>query len=163
MNNVPVIFPLAKSHLRPSPKPRRKLVLTGPSTSSQEAPPTAISAASSKNPTDESESGGTQHQIERLREELQNILRLNDSLQHDLSIFKFGLRRFKDSNKDMSHYTGLTYCQFVALFKFLNAHGICHRLNYWGSAYAQIQLPDNEKRGQKRSLEPEEELFLTLR
>ena len=49
MNNVPVIFPLAKSHLRPSPKPRRKLVLTGLSTSSQEAPPTAISAALSTN------------------------------------------------------------------------------------------------------------------
>ena len=161
MNNAPVIFPLAKSHLRPFPKPRRKLVLTGPSTSSQEAPPTAISAASSTKETDESEGGGPQ-QIERLREELQNVLRLNESLQHDLSIFKFGLRRFKDSEKDMSYYTGLTYGQFVALFKFLNAHGICHRLNYWGSDYAHIQLPDSEKRGQKRSLEPEDELFLTL-
>ena len=62
----------------------------------------------------------------------------------------------------MSYYTGLTYGQFVALFKCLNAHGICHRLNYWGSGYAQIQLPDGEKKGQRRSLEPEDELFLTL-
>ena len=99
MNNVPVIFPLPKSHLRPSPKPRRKHVLTGPSTSSQEAPPTAISAASSTKETDESEVGGTQQQIERLREKLQNVPCLNESLQHDLSIFKFGLRRFKDSDK----------------------------------------------------------------
>ena len=64
----------------------------------------------------------------------------------------------------MSYYTGLTYMygQFVALFKFLNAHGICHGLNYWGSDYAQIQLPDSKKKGQKRSLEPEDELFLIL-
>ena len=62
----------------------------------------------------------------------------------------------------MSYYTGLTYGQFVALFKFLNAHGICHQLNYWASDYAQIHLPDSEKRGQKCSLEPEDEFFLTL-
>ena len=61
MNKVPVIFPLAKSHLRPSPKPRRKVVLTGPSTSSQEA---AISATSSAKETDKSDGGGTQRQIE---------------------------------------------------------------------------------------------------
>ena len=62
----------------------------------------------------------------------------------------------------MSYYTGLTYGQFVALFKFLNAHDICHRLNYWGSDYAKMQLPESEKGGQKHSLEPEDELFLTL-
>ena len=162
MNNVPVIFPLAKSHPRPSPKPRKKVIFTRPSTSSQETPPSVISAASSTAETDESEGDGTQQQIERLREELQNVLRLKESLEHDLSISKFGLGRFKDADKDMCYYTGLTYGQFVALFKFLNAYGICHRLNYWGSDYAQIQLPDSEKKGQKRSLEPEDELFLTL-
>ena len=62
----------------------------------------------------------------------------------------------------MCYYTGLTYGHFVALLKFLNAHGICHRLNYWDSGYAQIQLPDSEKREQKQSLEPEDQLFLTL-
>ena len=162
MNNVPVIFPLVKSHPRPSPKPRKKVIFTRPSTSSQETPPSAISAASSTAETDESEGDGTQQRIERLREELQNVLRLKESLEHDLSISKFGLGRFKDADKDMCYYTGLTYGQFVALFKFLNAYGICHRLNYWGSDYAQIQLPDSEKKGQKRSLEPEDELFLTL-
>ena len=92
-----------------------------------------------------------QQQAERLREELQNVLRLKESLEHDLSIFKFGLRQFKDSDKDMSYYAGLTYGQFVALFKFLNAHDICRRLNYWGSDYAKMQLPESEKGGQKRS------------
>ena len=100
--------------------------------------------------------------IHNNREELQNVLRLKESLEHDLFISKFGLRRFKDSDKDMSYYTGLTYGQVVALFKFLNAHDICHRLNYWGSDYAKVQLPESEKRGQKRSLEPEDELFVTL-
>ena len=162
MNNVPVIFPLAKSHPRPSPKPRRKVILHRPSTSNQETPPTFNLAASSTTENDESERDDTQQQIERLREELKNVLRLKESLEHDLFVIKFGLRRFKDSDKDMSYYTGLTYGQFVALFKFLNAHDICHRPNYWGSDYAKIQLPESEKRGQKRSLEPEDELFLTL-
>ena len=97
-----------------------------------------------------------------MKEELQNVLRLKGSLEHQLAIFKFGLSRFKDSEKDMCYYTGLTGGQFVALFNFLNAHGICDRLNYWGSENAQAQLPDIEKKGQKRSLHPEEELFLTL-
>ena len=102
MNNVPVIFPLAKSHPRPSPKPRRKVILQRPSTSSEEAPPTFSSAASSTTGNDESECDGTQQQVKLLREELQNILRLKESLEHHLSSFKFGLRRFKDSDKDMS-------------------------------------------------------------
>jgi len=148
--------------LRQSPIQTKKLIFTRPSTSSQETPPTASSAASDTTKTGESECDVTQQQIERLREELQKVVRLKESLEHDLSIFKFSLRRFKDSDKDMPYYTGLTCGQFVALFKFLNAHGICHRLNYWGSDYAQIQLPDSEKRGQKHSLEPEDELFLTL-
>ena len=62
----------------------------------------------------------------------------------------------------MIFYTGLTFGQFVALLNFLNAHGICYRLNYQGSHYAKVQLPDIEKKGQKRFLEPDDELFLTL-
>ena len=62
----------------------------------------------------------------------------------------------------MIFYTSLTSGQFVALFNFLNAHGICYRLNYWGSDYAEVQLPDIEKKGQKHFLELDDELFLTL-
>ncbi|CAH3191352.1 unnamed protein product [Porites evermanni] len=68
---------------------------------------------------------------------------------------------FKESEKDMI-YTGLTFGQFVALLNFLNAYGICDHLNYLGSDYAKVQLPDIEKKGQKRFLEPDDELFLTL-
>ena len=81
-------------------------------------------------------------------------------MERDLSILKFGLKRFKESEKDMI-YTGLTFGQFLALLNFLNAYGIYH-LNYWGSDYAKLQLPDIEKKGQKRFLEPDDELFLTL-
>ena len=97
-----------------------------------------------------------------MREELGNVLRSKGSLERDLSILKFGLKRFKESEKDMIFYTGLTFGQFVALFNFLNSHGICYRLNYWGSDYAKVQLPDIEEKGQKRFLEPDDELFLTL-
>lgn len=72
------------------------------------------------------------------------------------------MKRLKDSEKDMIYYTVLTYGQFVALFNFLNAYGICYRLNYWGSEYAKVQLPDIEKKGQKGSLDPDDKLFLTL-
>ena len=97
----------------------------------------------------------------RLREELGRVLHLKWSLELDLSILKFGLKRFKESEKDMI-YTGLTFGQFVALLNFLNACGICYHLNYWGSDYAKVQLPDIEKKVQKRFLEPDDELFLTL-
>ena len=83
-----LLFFLWQSPIYPSkttPKPRRKLVLTGPSTSSQEAPPTAISAASSTKETDYSEGGGTQQQTKRLREELQNVLRLTPSRSNECS------------------------------------------------------------------------------
>ena len=99
-----------------------------PSTSSQETPSTFNSTASSTTENDESEREDTQ--IERLREELQNVLRLKESLKKDLFIFKFGLRRFKDSDKDMSYHACLTYGQVVALFKFLNAQMLKYnRLN----------------------------------
>ena len=62
----------------------------------------------------------------------------------------------------MIFYTGLTFGQFVALFNFLNSHGICYRLNYWGSDYAKVQLLDMEEKGQKCFLEPDDELCLTL-
>ena len=108
------------------------------------------------------ESEPDHQEIRQLREELGNVLGLKGSLERDLSILKFGLKRFKESEKDMIFYTGLTFGQFVALFNFLNSHGICYRLNYWGSDYAKVQLLDIEEKGQKCFLEPDDELCLTL-
>ena len=55
----------------------------------------------------------------------------------------------------MNYYTGMSPHHFLALSAFLNAADICSRLRYWGSNNSSIQ-------GQKRSLEPKDELFLTL-
>lgn len=51
---------------------------TWPSTFSQGTPPKASSAASSTAETEESERDDTHLQIERLREELQNFVRLKE-------------------------------------------------------------------------------------
>ena len=160
MNNVPLIFPLAKSPPRRSPEPRRKLIVHKSSTSNQEKRPSpSLPSSTTTSKADESERD--RQEIRRLRE-LGNVVRLKGSLERDLSILKFGLKRFKESEKDMIFYTGLTFGQFVALFNFLNTHNICYRLNYWGSDYATVQLPDIEEKGQKRFLEPDDELFRTL-
>ena len=118
-----------------SPEPRRKLIVNKCSTPNQETQPSPSLPASTTTPkADESERD--RQEIRRLREELGNVLRLKGSLERDLFILKFGLKRFWESEKDMIFYTSLTSGQFVALFNFLNAHGICYRLNYWGSDYA---------------------------
>ena len=161
MNNVPVLFPLAKSHPRRSPEPRRKLIVNKSSTSNQETQPSpSLPGSTTTSKADESEHD--RQEIRQLREELGNVLRLKGSLERDLSILKFGLKRFKESEKDMIFLTGLTFGQFVALFNLLNAHGICYRLNYWGSDYAKVKLPDIEKKGKKRFLEPDDKRLLTL-
>ena len=93
MNNVPVIFPLAKSHPRRSPEPRRKLIVNKCSTPNQETQPSPSLPASTTTPkADESERD--RQEIRRLREELGNVLRLKGSLERDLFILKFGLKRF---------------------------------------------------------------------
>ena len=161
MNNVPVLFPLAKSHPRRSPEPRRKLIVNKSSTSNQETQSSpSLPGSTTTSKADESERD--RQEIRQLREELGNVLRLKGSLERDLSILKFGLKRFKESEKDMIFLTGLTFGQFVALFNLLNAHDICYRLNYWGSDYAKVKLPDIEKKGQKRFLEPDDKRLLTL-
>ena len=58
MNNVPVIFPLAKSHPRRSPVPRRKLIVSKSSTSKAD------------------ESKRDRQEFGRLREELGRVLHL---------------------------------------------------------------------------------------
>ena len=103
MNNVPLIFPLAKSHPRRSPEPRRKLIVNKSSTSNQEKQPSpSLPSSTTTSKADESERDP--QEIRRLRE-LGNVLRLKGSLERDLSILKFGLKRFKESEKDMIFYT----------------------------------------------------------
>jgi len=55
----------------------------------------------------------------------------------------------------MNYYTGMSSQHFLSLLALLNAGDICSRLRYWGSNNSSIK-------GQKHSLEPKDELFLTL-
>ena len=73
-----------------------------------------------------------------------------------------GFNRLIGSDVDMTYYTGMSSRHFLAFFAFLDAGGICSRLRYWGSNNSCIQYPEVEKKGQKRLLEPKDELFLTL-
>lgn len=86
----------------------------------------------------------------------------NEGLQNQIESLKFGFHRFIGSDDDMNYYAGMSSHHFLALFAFLNAGDICSRLRYWGSSNSSIQFPELEKKGQKRSLEPKDELFLTL-
>ena len=91
-----------------SPEPGRKLIGNKSSTSNQETQPSpSLPALTATSKADESE---PDHQeIRQLREELGNVLGLKGSFEQDLSILKFGLKRFKESEKDMIFYTGLTF------------------------------------------------------
>ena len=76
-----------------SPEPRRKLIVNKCSTPNQETQPSPSLPASTTTPkADESERD--RQEIRRLREELGNVLRLKGSLERDLFILKFGLKRF---------------------------------------------------------------------
>ena len=55
----------------------------------------------------------------------------------------------------MKLFTGLTFHQFEALFRFLGES--VYNLTYWDG----VSVNESTKKG-KRKLEPQEELFLTL-
>ena len=110
-----LFFLWQKSHPKRSPESRRKLIVNKSSISNQETQPSpSLPASTTTSKADESERDRLE--IRRLKEELGNVLRLKGSLERDLSILKFGLKRFKESEKDMIFYTGLAFGQFVALF-----------------------------------------------
>lgn len=65
----------------------------------------------------------------------------------------------KTDDKKMTFYTGLTYGQFMCLWKFLGpATRNLSRINY----SRKLELTPSKSRGPKRKLSPEDELFLTL-
>ena len=102
------IFSLAKSHPRRSPEPRRKLIVNESSTSNQETQPSpSLPASTATSKADESERD--RQEIRQSREELGNVLGLKGSLEWDLSILKFGLKCFKESEKgyDLLHWPDL--------------------------------------------------------
>ncbi|XP_062620141.1 uncharacterized protein LOC134281722 [Saccostrea cucullata] len=71
----------------------------------------------------------------------------------------FSIADVKDDEKKMIFYTGLTYGQFMCLWKFLGpATRNPSRINNM----RKFELTPSKSRGPKRKLSPEDELFLTL-
>ena len=186
MNNVPTIFPLSKTHQTPKPKKRRQLVqatTSGVTTfndvSKESTLPitdddleelhhkidgtTAVAAAAAQTSTpDEKEPLNLEEKFEQVQKELEDLSVENERLQTKIESLQFGFRRFIASDDDMNYYTAMSSGHFLAFYGFLNAEGVCSRLKYWGSDNSSIQFPDIGKKGQKRLLEPKDELFLTL-
>lgn len=99
-----------------------------------------------------------QSELKRLK--LQHEAEVND-LKQQLLRSKFSLQRFKDSDSDMEFYTTFpNYSSFKNFVDFLSP--ACEKLRYIGSKNGNLQSEEQQKRGRKRSLTPEEELFMVL-
>ncbi|CAH3131869.1 unnamed protein product [Porites lobata] len=150
LNNVPTVFPLSKTHQKVNTEPRRTLIRVNTSARTANTIPSdrsseAVNIEGGKELTDpDAPLAAELIQMEEKLEKLQNEMKV-------LSI--------KNEDDGMNYYTGMSSHHFLALFAFLNAGDICSRLRYWGSNNSSIQFPELEKKGQKRSLEPKDELF----
>ena len=99
-----------------------------------------------------------QSELERLTQRHES--EIND-LNQQLLRSRFSLQRFKDSDSDIEFYTGFSsYSKFKDFFDFLSP--ACQKLRYVGSNNGNVQSEQQQKRGKKRSLTPEEELFMVL-
>jgi len=106
-----------------------------------------------------------QSEINRLKHELANsqtkFEHEIDELKQELRHSKFSIDRFKTCDADFEFYTGFqSYEKFIAFLNFLSP--ACTKLSYRGSNNGCIATEEQQKRGRKRSLSPEEELFLVL-
>ena len=171
MNNVPTVFPLSKTHQKMNTGPRRTLIRVKTSAKTANTIPSDGSSEAviegGKELTDldaplAAEPIHLEEKLEKLQNEMKVLSIKNEGLQNQIQSLKFGFNRFIGSDDDMNYYTGMSSHHFLSLFAFLNAGDICSRLRYWGSNNSSIQFPELEKKGQKRSLEPKDELFLTL-
>lgn len=104
-------------------------------------------------------------EISRLENELEELKLKYSSettaLKSDLQQSKFPINKFKNSDSDFEFYTGFkSYAKFKAFFSFLEP--ACTKLQYIGSNNGCLNSTQQEKRGRKRSLCPEEELFMVL-
>ena len=171
MNNVPRVFPLSKTHQKMNTAPRRTLIRVKTSARPANTIPTAESSEAviegGKESTDRdaplaAEPIYLEEKLEKLQNEMKVLSIKNKGFQNQIESLKFGFHRFIGSDDDMNYYTGKSSHHFLSLFAFLNAGDICSRLRYWGSNNSSIQFPEVKKKGQRRSLEPKDEMFLTL-
>lgn len=106
-----------------------------------------------------------QDKVQRLEDELANLKEKYEkdttSLKDDLKRNSFSVDRFKSSDTDFEFYTGFqNYDRFKVFYNYLSP--ACTKLSYAGSKNGKIESAEQKKRGRKRSLSPEEELFLVL-
>ena len=163
INNVPTITPtklqLTKNKEIPTFECRERIPLT--ELASTNTPLEVPNVGSENKPTVQD----LEQQIAQLQSELSSVKEEHEKevaeLKGHLKQAKFSLERFKDSDSDIEFYTGFSnYSKFQRFFNFLSP--ACLKLRYIGSNNADLQSEHQEKRGRKRSLNPEEELFLVL-
>ena len=171
LNNVPTVFPLSKTHQKVNTESGRTLIRVNTSARTANTIPSDRSCEAviedGKELTDPdaplaAEPIHLEEKLEKLQNEMKVLSIKNEGLQNHMESLKFGFHRVIGSDNDMNNYTGMSPRHFLALFACLNAGYICSRLRYWGLDNSSIQFPELEKKDQKRSLEPKDELFLTL-
>ncbi|KAK3732352.1 hypothetical protein QZH41_004326 [Actinostola sp. cb2023] len=102
--------------------------------------------------------------ITRLENELHK-LRLNnqveiDRLKEEVGRIKFSIERFRHLDTVFQFYTGFpNYAKFKAFYNYLSPS--CTMLRYFGSINGEL-TEGQQKRGRKRSMSPEQELFMVL-
>ncbi|CAN7945074.1 unnamed protein product [Ixodes pacificus] len=112
-----------------------------------------------------------QNEIEATRAELKGKTQETYKLQADLQDLStkferlqkkniaFGIQKFKASNEDVQFYTGLpSYSHFQALLEFIDPGEDVKNIIYWKTAAPS----DGERRGRRRKLSIEDQLFLVL-
>jgi hypothetical protein len=84
-----------------------------------------------------------------------------EELKQKLKDRTFSIETFKDNPKLFMFYTGFqNYELFKVFFEYLGP--AVHKLDYWGSKPKSSDSAGSSKRGPKRQMSPEEELFIVL-
>ncbi len=84
-----------------------------------------------------------------------------EELKQKLKDRTFSIETFEDNPKLFMFYTGFqNYELFKVFFEFLGP--AVHKLDYWGSKPKNSDSAGSSKRGPKRQMSPEEELFIVL-
>ena len=60
----------------------------------------------------------------------------------------------------LKFYTGLTYLQFMCLWKFLG--DATKKVNFWNSSVSNLNKTPSKRPGPKRAISPINQLFMTL-
>ena len=92
---------------------------------------------------------------------LLTVLRLSTLKNEMRSSERFGLQRFQGSDDEIRFWTGMySYKSLTILYSMFEKHVL--KIHYIGSSYSHAKSPELDKCGPKRSIQPMDELFLTL-